>query len=198
MKTVVVYESMYGNCHRIADIVANTLADLGPTEVVVASEATAAQINGADFVVVGGPTHDHSMSTKRSRGQSREKASADAAKHGVEPPQMDPHWDGPGLREWFRKLPVSPEPIAASGGQFAACFDTRFNARALLTGRAARTIGRSLTRHGFILVAEPESFLVDKDSVLLESEVTRAHHWAKGLVAALQAEETPPLDWMNK
>ena len=197
MESVVVYESMYGNSHRVADIVGAVLSEMGPCEVLPVSQATAEHINCADFVVVGGPTHDHSMSTRRSRAQAESMAINDAAEIGVAAPSMDPHWQGPGLRDWFRELPVSPEPIAASGGQFAAAFDTRLNARALLTGRASRSIARRLTRHGFVLITEPESFLVDKDTGLLESEAARAQLWANGLVSAIGAEQAPPLEWMK-
>lgn len=197
MKSVVVYESMYGNSHRVADIVGAVLGESGDCEVLPVLQANTDHVNNADLVVVGGPTHDHSMSTRRSRAQAEAMAIEDAANLGVAAPAMDPYWQGPGLRDWFRELPVSPEPIAASGGQFAAAFDTRLNARALLTGRASRSIARRLTRHGFVLIAEPESFLVDKDTGLLESEAARAELWAKGLVSAISAEQAPPLEWMT-
>ena len=62
---------------------------------------------------------------------------------------------GPGLSEWFDELP-SPQ----SGR--AGAFDTRVHATTLLTGQASKGIVKRLHRQGFELVADPESFFVDK------------------------------------
>jgi hypothetical protein len=110
---------------------------------------------------------------------------AEAIKRGNAPIVMDPHWQDPGLRDWFKTL-------SKVDGTFAAAFDTRFNARALLTGRASRSIAHKLTRHGYQLVTEPESFLVDKATRLLASEAERAAHWANGLSTVVLAEQDPP------
>jgi hypothetical protein len=47
----------------------------------------------------------------------------------------------------------------------------------VLTGRASRGIGGLLKRGGYRLVAPPESFLVSKQSVLLDGEAGRARSW---------------------
>ena len=69
----------------------------------------------------------------------------------------------------------------------AAAFDTRIDASPLLTGRASRGIEKRLTRLGYDLVADPESFLVDKTSHLLPGEAERAVEWAAELAASLAA-----------
>ena len=53
MKAVVVYESMYGNTHLIADAVAAGLAELGEVEVVPVGGATPEVLDRAELVVVG-------------------------------------------------------------------------------------------------------------------------------------------------
>jgi hypothetical protein len=77
----------------------------------------------------------------------------------------------PGVREWIASL----ERVVA----MAAAFDTRISSRLSYSqGRASKSIGRQLTRHGLTMVAPPESFLVDKKSHLLPGEVDRARAWA--------------------
>ncbi|MDI1289485.1 MAG: flavodoxin [bacterium] len=181
MRSVVVYESMYGNSHRVADIVDDNLRQAGPVEVVPASAATNELVRDADLLVVGGPTHIHSMSTRTSRAGARDSSISGAEKHGTEPLSMDPHWQDPGLRDWFSTL-------AESEGTLAAAFDTRLDARALLTGRASKLIARKLVKHGYTLIAAPESFLVDNKTALLPSEIDRAAQWAIGLRTAMSAD----------
>jgi hypothetical protein len=50
-----------------------------------------------------------------------------------------------------------------------------------ITGRAGRGIARRLHRHGFDVVAGPESFFVDKENHLLDGEAERAIHWGAAL-----------------
>lgn len=69
-----------------------------------------------------------------------------------------------------------------SGGR-AAAFDTRANMSPVLTGRASKGIAKQLRRHGFDLVAEPESFLVTKDTYLEPEETARARRWGRDLGA---------------
>lgn len=188
MLTVVVYESMYGNSHRVADIVGDALREAGPVKVVPVSAATDDLIACADLVVVGGPTHVHTMSSNKTRASAQKQAQDSAKKHGTEPLAMDEHWQDRGLRDWFKASPQAD-------GQCAAAFDTRLDARALLTGRASRLIARKLAKHDFNLIAEPESFLVDSQTRLLDSEVERAEHWAKGLRTAMEADHGAPGTW---
>ena len=168
MKAVVVYESMYGNTHLVADAIAHGLMDVAEVVTVVPVErATPELLAGADFVAVGGPTHVHGMSRTSTR------KAAVAALEKSEELVLDPDAPGPGLRDWFDSLP-----------QFsvrAAAFDTRAEAPAALTGRASKGIARKLRKHGFALVAPPESFLVTKVNTLVGGEEARAEIWAAHL-----------------
>jgi hypothetical protein len=175
MRAVVVYESMYGNTHLVADAVAEGLAPLGEVAVVPVEGATADVLASVDLVVVGGPTHIHGMST----AMSRKGAVADAAKPERDL-QLDADAEGPGLRDWFDTVDALPSKAAA--------FDTRLPGRPAVTGRASKGIAKRLHRHGSALVAEPTSFLVTKDNHLPDEERDHARAWGAELAALVGAE----------
>src|SRR4051794_6464260 len=97
MHAVVVYESMYGNTHTIAEAIGEGLRVMGEVAVVPVDRATAELTEDADMIVVGGPTHAHGMS----RPSTRTAAVKQSAKPGQVPLQMDPDAGGSGLRDWF-------------------------------------------------------------------------------------------------
>ena len=168
MRAVIVYESMYGNTHLVADAVADGLASVYQVDVVPVVRADPQVIDGADLVVVGGPTHAHGMT----RASTRQAAIADA--HTPDSPlSVDPDAEGPGLREWFDALPSLPT--------FGAAFDTRVDLPSVLTGRASKAIARRLRQHGLTLLVEPESFLVTKQNQLEPGEADRARDWGARL-----------------
>jgi hypothetical protein len=172
MRAVVVFESMYGNTHLIADAIGAGLEAAFEVSVVPVTEVNPAILDGADLVVVGGPTHAHGMSRAATR-----KAAVEAAKKPVGGLQVEPDALGPGLRDWFDSL-----------GHYsvrAAAFDTRMHGPAALTGRASKGVTRLLRAHGFDVVAQPESFLVTKQDRLDPQETTRAHDWGTRLAAGI-------------
>lgn len=169
MRAVVVYESMFGNTHVVADHIARGLrASSDDVVVVPVAEATPELITGADLVVVGGPTHMHGMSSEKSRKSAKDRADED------DDLDLDPDAEGPGLSDWFDAMPDG-------SGRSGIAFDTRVEGPPLLTGRAGKGISRRLKRHGYHLVAEPESFLVDKANQLLDGEADRAAQWGETL-----------------
>src|SRR5205809_585618 len=90
MKAVVVYESMYGNTHLIAEAVAEGLRDGADAVVVVpVGEASAQVLADADVVVVGGPTHVHGLSRENTR-----RAAIDAAQKEGSELELDPDAEG--------------------------------------------------------------------------------------------------------
>ena len=64
LKVVVVYESMFGNTHLVADAIGKGFGQAITTEIVVVpvGDANHDLLASADVVVVGGPTHTHGMS----------------------------------------------------------------------------------------------------------------------------------------
>jgi menaquinone-dependent protoporphyrinogen IX oxidase len=173
MRALVVYESMYGNTRVIATDIAAGLRDTYEVTLVPVSRATPDLIARADLLVVGGPTHLHGLSTASSR---------QAARKAVGKPDsglaLDPDAGGPALRDWLAGL--------TPGHTLAAAFDTRMAGAPVLTGRASRGISRLLKRHGYRLIAPPESFVVTKLNTLVDGESSRARRWGAALAAAAE------------
>jgi hypothetical protein len=173
VRALVVYESMFGNTHEVADHIAEGLRPTFDTEVATVHRVTTTQVADADLVVVGGPTHVHGMSSERSRAGAADIAAKD---DGLD---LDPDAPGEGLRDWFRDLADD-----AGANRLAAAFDTRVHASAVITGQASNGIAKRLRTHGFDLVAERESFFVDKSNHLEPGEVERATEWGRRIAAA--------------
>jgi hypothetical protein len=174
MRVVIVYESMFGNTHLIADAIADGLAPGNEVTVVPVAQAGRDLVDGADLVVAGGPTHIHGMSGTRSRAGAVEMAHKDGTQL-----TLDPGAEGPGLRDWLAGL----GRVQTRG----AAFDTRLAGAPMLTGRASKTIAKLLERHGIALLAPAESFLVTKDNQLRPGERDRAGRWGRELAALLPA-----------
>jgi hypothetical protein len=161
MRSLVVYESWFGNTRRIAEEIAASLAHEGQVDLVSVDEPLPS-LEEVDLLVVGAPTHIHGLSSKR----SREGALTQGA-HG-EP--------GIGVRGWIDGLPDG------AWGPRAAVFDTRANKPVLLVGSAARGMAHRLRRRGYTLATEPESFFVQgTPGPLEEGELDRAAEWGRGL-----------------
>jgi hypothetical protein len=174
MRVLVVYESMYGNTRTIAINIAAGLSDRHEVTTVPVAQATHDLVATADLVVAGGPTHMHGMSSAASRRMAVETAGKQGSAL-----TMDPDAGGAGLRGWLDGL--------SAGHTLGAAFDTRLRGVPALTGRASRGIGRLLKRHGYRLVAPPESFLVSSGNTLLDGEATRARSWGAAIGAAAAA-----------
>ena len=157
---------MYGNTAAIGEAIAASLAgrglDVRAGRIDQIEPGDAADV---DLLVVGGPTHAHGMSwtgTRRAAVKDRKNTYTSAA--------VDP-----GLREWM-------DGLDPGNGRRAAAFDTRFHKSVILTGSAARAIGRRLRRHGFRLAVQPECFLVSSQNHLVDRQIEHATTWA-GLIA---------------
>jgi hypothetical protein len=170
MRALVVYESMYGNTHVVAGNIADGLRGTYEVTVVPVASATADLIAGTDLLVIGAPTHMHGLPTASSRQLARKAAAKPES--GL---TLDPDADGTALRDWLGGL--------ARGHAQAAAFDTRLDGPAMFTGRASRGISRLLKRHGYLLIAPPESFVVTKLNTLADGESARARRWGEALAA---------------
>lgn len=164
MRSVVVFESWFGNTRRLAEAVVEALRDEGEV-VLVSVDDPLPDLGEVDLLVVGAPTHIHGLSSALSRG------SAISQRH--EPGEL-----GIGARGWLQQAP-------AGDARAAAAFDTRSTGHVALVGSAARGIAKRLERRGYTLIAPPESFFVIATTGPLQAgEVERAGVWAKALVAA--------------
>lgn len=172
MKSLIVYESMYGNTHAIAERIGDGLRRFGDVEVLAAADASAQQVAAVDLLVVGGPTHVHGMTSTR----SRDAAAAAAAKTGSTL-TLDPAAHLVGLREWFDDIADNVD----GNGRAAAAFDTRMAGPALITGRASHGIAQRLRHHHYRIVIDPQSFLISRDNHLAAGEGDNARAWGESL-----------------
>ena len=172
MKATIVYESIYGNTRQVAEAIAEGLRARAGTEAEPLSvhEAATRDLGDIDLLVVGGPTHMHGMTSS----PSRKLAVKAADDEGLEVEFGAA--EEPGLRAWLKDQ--------TGAGTSAAAFDTRGAPSPTLTGMAARGIAKRLRRHGFELVADHESFLVeDSEGPLARGELKRARDWGGTLAA---------------
>jgi flavodoxin len=180
MRAVIIYESMYGNTHLIAEAIARGLQPGNDVAAVPVAKATRELLDGTDLVVAGGPTHVHGMSKAATR-----KAAVDQAHKKADQPALDADAEGPGLRDWFGSV--------GHMSTCAAAFDTRLASPAVFTGRASKGIARLLERHGLTLITQPESFLVTTGNTLQLGEEGRAQEWGEALAAQMpSATEVRP------
>lgn len=174
MRTLIVFESMYGNTRAVAEAIASGLQEHSDVDVVHVGKLTPAHLVDADFLVVGGPTHVHGMASATTR-----KGAVEAAAKSDGALTIDPDAGPVGLRDWFEAL-----PDVRGHGTPAVAFDTRTSGPLLVTGHASKGIAARLTKHGYTLVAEPESFLVDRANHLLDGELERARVWAETVLTS--------------
>ncbi|MFI9366566.1 flavodoxin family protein [Kitasatospora sp. NPDC053057] len=176
MRIVIVYESLFGNTHEIAEAIGDGLREARPDAQIAClrvAEASPDATAAADLLLVGGPTHMRGMSRSVSRKMAlKVDMRVDESEAGHEPEEGA---EGPGVRDWFHTLPKAVQ------GARAAAFDTRGDAR--MSGGAAPAIARRLRHHGYTLAAEPEGFIVeDAEGPLREGERSRARAWGSALV----------------
>lgn len=168
MRTVVVYESMFGNTHEVAEQIAASFNDLGEVRVCSTKTFAPADAIDVDLLILGGPTHLHGMTSKVSRRSAAQTALEDPTV------DLDDEFGGPGLREWIRDLPQG-------NGRFCAAFDTRADKPEILTGSAARGIARRLHHHGYVELLDHESFVLDGNGPMAGTEIERVQAWAHAL-----------------
>lgn len=167
MRSLVVYESWFGNTRRLAEEIAAELRREGEVDVVSVDE-TLPPLEDVDLLVVGAPTHVHGLSSRRSRQGALDQGADGAV--------------GIGVRGWIDALPNGVR------GPRVAVFDTRANKPVLLVGSAARGIARRMREHGYRLVVGPESFFVDGTPGPLEDgELDRAAEWGKTLASEVMS-----------
>lgn len=175
MKTVIVYESMFGNTEHIARKIADGLAAAGNHTVLAdVREVGPDDLAGSDLVVVGAPTHALSL--------SRPKTREDAVRQGADPAHAEL-----GVREWLKTLDAAL-PLAAARPRLAV-FDTRVEKVRRLPGSAAKRAAKVLRAHGFDLLDRPTSFYVeDLKGPVAPGELDRARDWGARLVQLVRSQ----------
>jgi hypothetical protein len=170
MKSMIVFESMYGNTRQIAEAVGAVLIWSGwETQLCNVADAPVQIPADIDLLVVGAPTHAFTMSRPSSRANAGAKAE-------VENRSLI------GVREWIAGL-VRPQ-----SGTRCVVFDTRFAKPRWLTGSAAVAAARALRRYGVTTVADAASFYVTAATgPLAAGELARAQRWVQSIAGAIAA-----------
>ncbi|MCK2036778.1 hypothetical protein KZC51_11600 [Microbacterium sp. SSW1-49] len=168
----IVFESFFGNTHAVAEAIADGMRENLPIVPAPVRVSDALPSAVCDVLVLGAPTHAHSLSRSSSRREA-EAWAKDLGKHLT----LERESLGPGIREWLQT-----DPTPAWG---YASFDTRVDMPRIFTGSAAATISRQLRKRGIRELVGPESFLVDKDSHLIPGELERARAWGVALARAV-------------
>ena len=165
MKTVIVFESMFGNTEHFAKEIAEGLADAG-------AEPTAGRRPQR-------PTgrSPRLRPARRRRPHTRLLHEPPVDEGGRGAARCDPGRAAVGIREWLPTLDdVFP---SASERPVVAVFDTRVEKVRRLPGSAAKRAARVLRAHGFALLERPISFYVaDVKGPATFGEIFEAHTWA--------------------
>jgi flavodoxin len=154
MKTLVVYDSLYGNTERIAQAIAGSIVPTDGVELLRVGEANPAALAAADLLIVGAPTHGGRPSPTMQTFLSKIPANA---------------LNRVGVTAFDTRVSAAGKGIGL---------------RILIgiLGYAARRIAASLQRKGGKLAAPPEGFIVEgKEGPLKSGELERAAAWAKGV-----------------
>jgi hypothetical protein len=164
MRTVVVYESFWGNTAAVARAIAE---GIGPEAAAITTdEASDDVVSSADLVVVGAPVLGFRLPTDAVRaGLLRE--------YGAPTPADTSHRS---MRSWLDTLPAGHARVAA--------FETRFR---FSPGGSIGTITDELERAGYRPLDKGRKFLVTgKYGPLKEGELDRARQWGGELAAAVE------------
>ena len=57
MKTLIVYDTNFGNTEKIGRAIGEAMTQLGKVEVVKVGDTNASELSSIDFLIVGSPTH---------------------------------------------------------------------------------------------------------------------------------------------
>jgi hypothetical protein len=170
MKTLVVYESLWGNTAAVARAIAE---GAGPeARALTTDEATPDVIAEAELIVAGAPVIAFGLPSERMLGSL-----ATSQRDAPTPPDLS----HPSMRSWLAALP--------HGRGRAAAFDTRLR----WSPRGANgSIVDGLERAGYESVGTPRKFIVTGTyGPLRDGELDRARAWGAELAAGLTTSARP-------
>jgi flavodoxin len=155
MKTMVVYESVFGNTEKIARAIGKSFSSEGKSNVYHVDQVTPDQLNDLDLLIVGTPTQ---------KFQAMPAAKSFIAKmpsgnlKGIKVAAFDTRISIGDIKSGFLRYLVN------------------------LFGYAAEPLARKLKRKGGELIAGPEGFIVNgTKGPLKEGELERAEEWGRQL-----------------
>jgi flavodoxin len=157
MKTIVIFDSIYGNTKAIAESITQGIA--GDIKVLNVKDADISELKNLDLLIVGSPTHG-------GRPSKDIKAFLDSI----------PRNALKNIRIAAFDTGISPE----GKGFLMRTIINIFN-------YAAKPISCSLAKKGGIVIAEPEGFIVEgREGPLKAGELERATRWAREISQKLE------------
>lgn len=150
MKTIVIFDSIYGNTKAIAESIAQGI--VGDVRILNVKDADISELNNLDLLIVGSPTHG-------GRPSKDTKVFLDSIpKNALK-----------NIRVAAFDTGISQE----GKGFFMRTIINIFN-------YAAKPISRNLEKKGGIVIAEPDGFIVEgREGPLKPGELERATRWAR-------------------
>ncbi len=159
MKTLIVYDSFFGNTEKIAQAIGNSLGSKENVETLRVSEVKPEQLIGLELLIVGSPTRVFKP-TKAIMGFLN-KIPLNVLK-GVKVAAFDTRISTVDVNSRFLNILVK------------------------LFGYAAKTIAYKLEKKGGSLIIPPEGFFVkDSKGPLKDGELERAADWTKTIMKTL-------------
>ena len=179
VKTVVLYETMFGSTRQIAEAIAAGAEAYADVTLVSLADGNAPDISDTDLVIAGAPTHALTMPTAASRKQAQQWAD-----DSTKPFTLDGDAATTGVREWL-------DVVAPQECSFAT-FDTRTGLMSHLPGSAAAQIDKLLRKRRMTRVARAESFIVENGGGLRDGELERATRWGAEVARSfIRGAESP-------
>ena len=155
MKSVVIFDSMYGNTEKIAQAIGKVLQTRGVAHVISIKEVGLADVKGTDLLLVGSPTQAFNMlPAVKNWLKNLPKGSLAGIKVAAFDTRMD---------------------VKKVNNKFLTFMEAIF-------GYAAEKIGKALVNKGGSQIVKPEGFFVDgSEGPLTAGELERAEKWAAKL-----------------
>ncbi|MFW6313549.1 MAG: flavodoxin family protein [Spirochaetota bacterium] len=155
MKSLVVYDSVFGNTEEIARAIAGVLASAGEVKAARVADVESRDLDGVDLLVVGSPTRAF-----------RATPATMAFVKGLPPRSLA------GVRVAAFDTRVDVAKVESKALTFMV----------KLFGYAAAPIAKQLEKRGGLRAAVPTGFFVsDKEGPMAEGERDRAEAWARTL-----------------
>lgn len=156
MNSLVVYDSQYGNTQKIAQVIADQLAQFGSAYAIHVDEVQPGDIMGINLLVVGSPTQQLSATAPIKGWLTR---LPEGSLDGVRAAAFDTR---------FTQEKIDEIKILSF---FVSIF-----------GYGSKPIANRLAKKGALVITEPEGFYVaDTEGPLLAEELERAAAWASSL-----------------
>jgi flavodoxin I len=152
MKSIVIYDSMYGNTEKIARAIGKVMQTRGAVRVISIKEASLADVKGTDLLLVGSPTQAFNMlPAVKTWLKNLPKGSLTGIKVAAFDTRMD---------------------VKKVNNKFLTFMES-------FSGYAAEKIGKALVNKGGSPVVKPEGFFVDgSEGPITTGELKRAEQWA--------------------